>query len=254
MSCHRSLEGEEELPPNLRVMKTWVARHKDHSRIEHLFTQNPDGFHSEEKIALLEALACSHELTQLTKDCANAVGMLTKAGNRTAAGKVLLDARREIFQSSLFTLLSVKSHHVESEFLGIHDIGDDTCGEALLKTLLKWGWSSGMTSEKIMDKALNLVERANKATTLKEPAQVAQAMVLLHTCIAPDQRRGLDELMAATLLRNMRISEVTSLTIEASNDLPQAAELKLRGKTHAWFRRIREIVSHDPPTLNKAFP
>ena len=65
---------------------------------------------------------------------------------------------------------------------------------------------------------------------------------------------GIDKLLAATLAKVMRISEVTSLTIEALTALPPAVELKLRGKTHAWFGRIREIVSHDPPTLNTAFP
>ena len=86
--------GKEEFPPYLRVMKTWVAGHKDHSKIEHLLTQNPDGFNDAAKIVVLKALACSQELTQLTTDCPNAVGMVTNAGNPTAAAKVLLDARR----------------------------------------------------------------------------------------------------------------------------------------------------------------
>ena len=246
--------GKEEFPPFYRKMKNWVAGHKDHSKIEHLLTKNPDGFHTVEKIALLEALAVSQELTQLTKDCPNAVAMVKNDGNPTAAGKALLDARREIYQSTLFNLLSVKFHYVEEEFLGIHDIGDDECGEALLRTLLKWGGSKGMTSEKIMDKALKLVENANKATTLKELDSVAQKMVVQYNYIAPDQRPGIDELLAATLAKVMRLSEVTSLTIEASKALPPAAELKLRGKTYAWFRRIRQIVPHDPPTLKNAFP
>ena len=96
-----------------------------------------------------------------------------------------------------------------------------------------------MTREKIIDKALKLVESANKATTFKKLDMVAQAMVLLYIFIAPDQRPGLDELMRATLLKVMRIYEVTSMTIEASKALPPAAVLKLARRTRGFSASAR---------------
>ena len=44
--------GKEEFPPYLRVMKTWIVGQKNHVKIKHLLTKNPDRFHTEEKIAL----------------------------------------------------------------------------------------------------------------------------------------------------------------------------------------------------------
>ena len=106
-------------------------------------------YHTAQIIVLLEALADSQELAQLTKDvrtgpgkgpprgttgfqvrnqldfirvlikdCPNAVGPVTGAGNPTAAAKLLLDARREIYQSSLYEGYSkVRTHTARRKFL-----------------------------------------------------------------------------------------------------------------------------------------
>ena len=158
----------------------------DHSKIDHLLTKKPDRHHREEKLVLLEALASSQELAQLTKDCPNTLVMLTDAGKPTATVKLQLDARRDMFRSSLFNLLSVKFHHIETEFLGIHDIGQDECGETRVRTLPKWGKSAEKISEKIVDKALKLVDDAIKATNLRQLDCVAQAMGVHYIDIAPD--------------------------------------------------------------------
>ena len=96
-----SIGGREDFPPYYRLLINWIAGHTDHAKFQHLDTKNPDGHHTAQKIVLVEALASSQELAQLTKDCPNAVGMATNAENPTAAAKVLLDARREIYLSSL---------------------------------------------------------------------------------------------------------------------------------------------------------
>ena len=178
--------GKEEFPPFYRVLKKWAAGHADHSKIDHLLSKNPDGHQTEKKLVLREALASSQEIAQLTKDCPNTLGMLTNAGNPTATAKLLLDARRDIYQSSFCNLLSVKFHHIETEFLGIHDIGHDECGESRLRTLPRWGKLAEMMREKIMDTALALVDEAIKAITLKRLDCTAQAMVVHYNDIAPD--------------------------------------------------------------------
>ena len=165
-------------------MTNWSAGHRDHAKFQHLFTKNPDGHHTAPKIVLLEALANSQELAQLAKDCPNAVELVTGAGNPTAVAKLLLDARREIYQSSLFALRYVKFHHVETKFLVIHDIGDAECGAALLKTLLVWGGSAGMTSEKIIDKALKLVDDATKAGEAVLEEELVCVCVCVCVCVS----------------------------------------------------------------------
>ncbi|KAJ1464867.1 hypothetical protein T484DRAFT_2027909 [Baffinella frigidus] len=112
-----------------------------------------------------------------------------------------------LYQGQLYSLLFLKFNSIEEKIGVLQDLGDE-CGEALLKTLLKWSGSASLRSEKVMDKALKLVDEANKATTLKELDRVAAAMVVLNTYIHPDQRAGIDELLAATLTKVMRVPEV----------------------------------------------
>jgi hypothetical protein len=140
--------GKNDFPQYYRNFCMWIAGHRDHAKIQHLLTRNPDGYQTAAKMVVLEALASDQEVTQLTKDCPTAVGLVS------AAAKLELEARKNIYQGMLFHLLWVKFNHIETEYHGVHDQTDEKCGEALLKTLLKW---ARVSSEKNMDKALKLV-------------------------------------------------------------------------------------------------
>ena len=86
--------GGEDFPPYTHLLIEWTAERKEHAEFQHLFTMNPDGHHTAQKIVLIEALANSQKLPQLTQDSPNAVGLVTGTGNPTAAAKLLLDVGR----------------------------------------------------------------------------------------------------------------------------------------------------------------